>query len=142
MCYKDIVRFSVKDTGIGMSRANMGKLFHSFSQIDGTYTRKYGGTGLGLVISKQLVEMNNHFDVILMDIQMPGMDGFEALRFIRQEETVRGHVPVIALTAFALAGDREHFIRQGMDEYLAKPIKLEELLCLIDKVVLPGNKGD
>ena len=215
------IKFSVRDTGIGISRKNQKKLFKSFSQLDGSYTKKYGGSGLGLTISKQLVEMmggniwvdseegkgstflfvlpfqydnreekkqaqqreyqskskcsvllaeddiinqtviarflnekghkvtvvNNgaealevyqqsEFDVILMDIQMPVMDGVEALQRVRELEESRGHVPVIALTAFALMGDKEKFLSLGMDEYLAKPIRMEELLFLIDKVVL------
>ncbi len=214
------LQFTVKDTGIGISRENINKLFKSFSQIDGTFTRKHGGTGLGLIISKQLVEMmggsiwieseegkgsafiftipfqisevnraaqadkeayesrdkydillaeddpinqtflsgiltkkghrvvvaNNgeeafeayksgKFDLILMDILMPSVDGVEALKRIREYEGGRGHIPVIALTAFALIGDREKYIKLGMDEYISKPVNLDELLFIMDRVV-------
>jgi len=214
------LKFEVKDTGIGISSENVDKLFRSFSQIDGSYTRKYGGTGLGLIISKQLVErmggeiwvdsekkngssfiftvpfaigkdiqpkksisddyqpqklcsilvaeddiinqtilyhvltekghkvrMANNgreaveayaegtFDVILMDIQMPIMDGVKAMQEIRKQENVKGYIPIIALTAFALSGDRERFLKLGMDGYISKPIKMDDLLMMIDKVV-------
>jgi PAS domain S-box-containing protein len=212
------LEFTVKDTGIGISEENMARLFKSFSQIDGSYTRKHGGTGLGLIISKQLVEMmggrievqsepgkgstfcfrlpfqegkgteqktlpadspapgrsyhilvaeddpvnqrvffrlleklghrvivaNNggeaveavkkhSFDIILMDIQMPVMDGAKAVRHIRKLE--KRHIPVIAVTAFSLLGDRERFLAMGMDEYISKPIKTKELQALMDQLV-------
>ncbi len=216
------LQFSVKDTGIGIAPENMDLLFKSFSQVDGSNTRKYGGTGLGLVISKQLVEimggriwveskkgigsvfsfvipfeigrrtenkiitdtiqqdimMNNmsvliveddsvnqqviscmlkekgcqtdfacnglealeaydkkEYDIILMDILMPIMDGVEAARLIREKEAGRKHTPIIAITAHALRGDRERFLKLGMDEYIAKPIKMEELFFTLDKVL-------
>ncbi|HWT77150.1 MAG TPA: PAS domain S-box protein [Mobilitalea sp.] len=223
---KVTIQFTVKDTGIGISSDNINKLFKSFSQIDGSYTREHGGTGLGLIISKQLVEMmggriwaeseegkgstftftipfkivkasqppkeekknyetkrkydillaeddsinltflsgllvkkghrvvavNNgseaikeylreKFDIILMDILMPEMDGVEAMKFIREHEPDRGHIPIIALTAFALMGDREKYINLGMDEYISKPVKIDELLYLIDKVVSCQNES-
>jgi CheY-like chemotaxis protein len=216
--------FSVSDTGIGISEDVMGRLFKSFSQGDASYTKKFGGTGLGLVISKQLVERmggsmwvesgkgsgkgsgstfyftlklktgrkpvdgniifagmsgrspgrtillveddpvnqmvvsrmlmekghvtdiaNNglealtaceskNYDVILMDIQMPEMDGVEATRRIRLREGTGRHTPIIALTAFALKGDRERFLAMGMDEYIPKPVNMAEMFGIIDKV--------
>lgn len=221
-----LLKFVVEDTGIGISLQDMDKLFKSFSQIDGTYTRKYGGTGLGLVISKKLADLmgaeifvesikdkgstfslaikveklndlerpkktdekDNHeknlasvsrkilivedneanqvvlnrmcskmnyrveiagngksaleilktdiFDIILMDIQMPIMDGVEATRIIREGEKKSGqHIPIIALTAYALKGDKEKFLNLGMDDYLSKPVIMENLYESIEKVV-------
>jgi len=215
------VKFSVSDSGIGISKQDHAKLFRTFSQVDGSITRKYGGTGLGLVISQQLVQMmggtitvasqkgkgstfsfslkfrlsgelsyptpetfnhihtmkplrilivedekvnllvltlmlkekghfvesaangsealllhaKNQYDVILMDIQMPIMDGIEATAKIRKREGKNRHTPIIALTAYALVGDREQFLSYGFDEYLPKPIKMGELFQLLEEVV-------
>ena len=215
------LQFSVSDTGIGIPSNAMDKLFKSFSQIDGSYTRRYKGTGLGLAISKQLVELmggkiwveseegkgstfyftipfkignkseeklpeqtaihksdktlnillaeddyinqivisrmlekkghfvdvvdngleavtahkNKKYDVILMDIQMPVMDGIEAAKLIRERDGSHQHTPIIALTAFALQGDKERFINLGMDGYIAKPVKMEELFSVIEYVL-------
>lgn len=220
------LKFAVSDTGIGISQEGLSKLFKSFSQVDGSYTRKFGGTGLGLVISKQLVEMmggemwvesevskgttfyfeilfktgsspeikpvmeksipvpqkkssillaeddkvnqtviyrmlkedgytvdivengkaaveafkNKNYDLILMDIQMPLMDGVEATRIIRNMEGDNKHTPVIAITAFALNGDREKFLSLGMDAYVSKPVSMKELLEVIYKTI-EGNKA-
>ena len=74
----------------------------------------------------------NHYDLILMDIQMPVLDGLEATRRIRAAEKIRGgHVPIIALTAYALLGDRERCLQAGMDSYLSKPFENETLLGLM-----------
>ena len=75
------------------------------------------------------------FDAILMDCEMPVMDGFAATRLIREHETRMGlgRTPIIALTANALTGDREHCLAQGMDDYLSKPIELQQLSDLMDK---------
>jgi two-component system sensor histidine kinase/response regulator len=78
------------------------------------------------------------FDIVLMDVQMPEMDGFEATMRIREKEQASGiHQPIIALTAHAMQGDEERCLVGGMDGYVAKPIKLEELFSVIEKVV-PG----
>ncbi|BCZ44352.1 diguanylate cyclase [Clostridium gelidum] len=216
------IQFSVEDTGIGISEDNVGMLFKSFSQLDGSITRRFGGTGLGLAISKQLSEimggrlwvesesgigskfylilkfaigvkietkpkeiielkkidrpynillaeddkinqmvitrilkergylvdtavnglqavdmcLKNSYDVILMDIQMPVMDGIEAAKKIREKNK---YTPIIAITAYALKGDREKFLAHGMDEYVSKPIKIEELYSAIEKS-LSSNK--
>lgn len=209
------IRFSVQDTGIGISTVAQARLFEAFTQADGSTTRQFGGTGLGLSISKKIVELmkgklqvestegqgsrfffdillnktdspinssvkpeiitpalvkgkkvllvednkinqmvagkllekfgyaydiaenglqavekatSNHYDTILMDCQMPVLDGFEATQRIRQlEQTGSQHTPIIGLTANALAGDREKCLACGMDDFTTKPIKLDEL---------------
>ena len=79
-----------------------------------------------------------HFDIVLMDVQMPEMDGFEATKRIREKEKASGaHLPIIALTAHAMQGDEERCLVGGMDGYVTKPIKLEELFSVIEKLV-PG----
>jgi len=76
-----------------------------------------------------------NFDVVLMDVQMPEMDGLEATQAIREMEKHRGsHVPIIAMTAHALKGDRERCLEAGMDAYISKPFKMEELLNQIEKI--------
>jgi CheY-like chemotaxis protein len=74
------------------------------------------------------------FDVILMDVQMPEMGGFEATAAIREREKETGvHIPVIAMTAHAMTGDRELCLAAGMDDYLSKPIRARTLLDLVEK---------
>jgi len=77
----------------------------------------------------------NHYDLIFMDIQMPVMDGIEATHEILayEEDEEKSHIPIVALTANALKGDRERFLNEGMDEYITKPIETSELLYVLNK---------
>ena len=85
----------------------------------------------------------NHFDIVLMDVQMPEMDGFEATEKIREmESSTSGHVPIIAMTAHAMKGDRERCLEAGMDDYVPKPISSETLLNAINALVNQPSEGD
>jgi CheY-like chemotaxis protein len=76
------------------------------------------------------------FDVILMDVQMPEMDGFEATAVIREKEKEKGgHIPIIAMTAHAMKGDRERCLDAGMDEYVSKPIRPQMVVDAIESVI-------
>ncbi len=80
--------------------------------------------------------LRSTFDLILMDVQMPVMDGLEATAAIRRaEETSGNHIPIIAMTAHAMTGDRQRFLKAGMDGYVSKPIHARELLEAIDSVL-------
>jgi len=234
-----LVLFEVADTGIGLSGDERRKLFRPFVQVDGSPARKYGGTGLGLVISERLVHLmggeigvesqkdsgskfwftvrmegveagdlpgasrqrsdsarskpvrqkaagkypppfpqytgggilvaednpvnrelilaqlnklgypakavdngqqaveealGNSYQLILMGCQMPGMNGFEATREIRKKESVTGiHIPIVAITAHAMDGDRDLCTSTGMDDYISKPASLEQLRRKIER---------
>ena len=80
------------------------------------------------------------FDVMLMDVQMPVMGGFEATARIREKEKRTGrHIPIIAMTAHAMSGDRERCLDAGMDDYLSKPVAASTLLDLVSRY---GAKAD
>jgi CheY-like chemotaxis protein len=84
----------------------------------------------------EAVQESGDFDLVLMDIQMPGIDGVEATRRIRE----RGFTaPIAAMTAYAMAGDRERFLDAGMDDYLAKPIEIDDLRALLARVTGAGG---
>jgi PAS domain S-box-containing protein len=215
------LRFTISDTGIGIPDEKLGQVFDRFSQADSSTTRRFGGSGLGLTISKRLVELmggriwvesrvgegsvfsfavpfeiwpentrraavpsgsdpepplaalrillvedsadnciitvayledtpyqveiaetgaiacemftSGHYDLVLMDRQMPGMDGLTATQRMRAWERAndRSPTPIIALTASALKGDREKCLAAGCTAFLTKPIKQEVLLQAI-----------
>jgi len=215
-----VLRFEVQDRGIGMSQEEVAQLFRSFHQADPSTTRRYGGSGLGLVISKQLAELmkgkvgvysqpgqgstfwftarlekcaqasdegiaevepevlgvirgasillvednvfsqqvgcelledagatvcvagngrealellsRQRYDCVLMDVQMPEMDGFEATRRIRADPRLAGLL-VIAMTANAGSEDRARCLEAGMDEFVTKPIAPNLLFHLLAK---------
>jgi PAS domain S-box-containing protein len=223
-----MVRFEVQDNGIGMRDEEVAELFKSFHQADPSTTRKYGGTGLGLVISKQLAELmggqvgvdsssgkgstfwftaklgksksflapgpqsvqpevmnmiggarillvednifsqqvgqelleesgatvvvaNNgkeaidlmhkeKFDCVLMDVQMPVMDGFEATRMIRADPRLSGSL-VIAMTANAGKEDQRRCLEAGMDEFVTKPIAPHLLFEVIARWLAPRRSA-
>src|SRR5271166_5018705 len=229
------LRFTISDTGIGIPGEKLGAVFERFTQADSSTTRRYGGSGLGLTISKRLVELMGgriwvesgvgkgsvfsfavpleiwsgasrwaavpvgtgpepplpalhillaedspdnctitvaylqntpyrveiaengaiacekfiagRYDLVLMDRQMPVMDGLTATRAIREWEQAnhRPPTPIIALTAAALKGDQEKFIAAGCTAYLTKPIKQEVLLQAIKErsiVAPPSSKEE
>ncbi|NTV78567.1 MAG: response regulator, partial [Clostridiales bacterium] len=81
------------------------------------------------------------YDVVLMDIQMPVMNGLEAAVEIRKLEKSGRHIPIIALTAYTLKGDRERFLMMGMDGYISKPINMEELFYTVEQMA-SNNRGN
>jgi signal transduction histidine kinase/ligand-binding sensor domain-containing protein/ActR/RegA family two-component response regulator len=227
------VRFAVRDTGIGIPADRMDRLFKPFSQADSSTTRVYGGTGLGLVISRRLVERlggrlwvesepgrgsaffftircrpaeapvpsplaalagrpagpplsellplrillaednsinqkvallmlakmgyladvaadgrevlealkRQSYDLILMDVQMPEMDGLEATRKIRAELAPERQPRIVAMTANALDDHREACLAAGMDDFLAKPVLSEDLREALLRHLLERHRG-
>lgn len=217
----------VADTGIGIPPAAQEKIFEVFSQADGSTSRKFGGTGLGLTISRHLAELmggditvesepgfgstfrvslclprgemalsrtsasmprqyygkvllaednevnrilalallesfgvearavdngreavallrSRGFDLVLMDCQMPDMDGFQATEAIRRYEAANDlpRLPVVALTANAVRGDREKCLVAGMDDYLAKPYSGEQLANVLARWLPAAEQKD
>jgi PAS domain S-box-containing protein len=104
---------------------------------------KYGYHGALVENGQQVLEaLSRHpFDLVLMDVQMPEMDGLEATQRIREHEKQSGdHMPIVAMTAYAVKGDRERCLEAGMDEYVTKPVSAEKLFEAIH-ALLPGESG-
>jgi two-component system sensor histidine kinase/response regulator len=83
------------------------------------------------------------YDLVLMDVRMPEMDGFAATAAIRQQERAAGHgrhLPIVALTAYALAGDAEKSLTAGMDDHLSKPVTGERLAAMVKRWVVPSGR--
>jgi PAS domain S-box-containing protein len=105
---------------------------------------KRGHTTVSAANGKEALEVYDAdtFDLILMDIQMPGMDGFEATSAIREKERATGtHIPIVAMTAHAMKGDRERCLEAGMDRYVSKPIRAGEMIETIESTV-SGTKDE
>jgi CheY-like chemotaxis protein len=85
----------------------------------------------------EAVEASERFayDAILMDCYMPELDGYDATIAIRKREDGKTHVPIVAMTANAMKGDREHCLSVGMDDYVAKPVRADELLAALERVL-------
>ena len=81
--------------------------------------------------------MQNYYDLILIDIALPDGDGIAVTKIIRQQETDKEHVPIIALTAYGQSADQQQFLRAGIDEVLVKPIQLDEMDYLLEKWIIP-----
>ena len=86
---------------------------------------------------------SGRYDAVLMDCQMPEMDGYEATGAIRylEEFSAWGHVPIIAMTAAAMEGDRERCMAAGMDDFITKPVRLEVVSAVLERWVTKGGSG-
>jgi signal transduction histidine kinase/CheY-like chemotaxis protein len=91
-----------------------------------------GADALGMIERTQ-------YDAVLMDCQMPEMDGYEATKLIRKSETSRRHLPIVAMTADALSGDRERCLAAGMDDYISKPVKLHVVAAVLGRWLSHSN---
>jgi two-component system cell cycle response regulator DivK len=109
------------------------KLFHAVLRAHG-YTVLQSETGLAALE----LTRKHHPDLILMDIQLPGMSGLEVTKRIREDEDLKT-IPIIAVTASAMRGDKARFLAGGCDDYLPKPIRLWRLVATIEQFLDQGR---
>lgn len=110
-----------------------------------TVLEKRGHTVALATNGREAIELfaRERFDVVLMDVQMPEVNGFEATAAIRQQEQATAlHIPIVAMTAYAMKGDRERCLGAGMDAYISKPINAEELLRTIERLTSNAAESD
>ena len=136
------------------SRSEVGRSLHILLAEDNLVNQKLASRLLEKHGHSVIIAANGHlalerlqnesFDLVLMDVQMPEMDGFEATETIRKKEESTGtHLPIIAMTAHAMQGDKERCLAAGMDGYLSKPLNIRNLLKVIRAVPeRPGQKAD
>ncbi|WP_332024633.1 response regulator [Kaistella sp.] len=91
-------------------------------------------SALSAVKGLELLEENKNIGAVLMDMMMPEMDGYEAIGKMKSDTALQ-HIPVIAITAQAMTGDREKCLEAGADGYISKPVNVEELLVLLNKLI-------
>jgi CheY-like chemotaxis protein len=145
----------LRDVAIAIAAANSNNLLPAPREIKNLHVLLAEDNVINQTIAVRVLEKRGHvvtvaengqaalhasatqsFDLILMDIQMPGMDGLEATAAIRKKEIATGaHMPVIAMTAHALKGDKERCLAAGMDGYVSKPIRTIELFAAIESVM-------
>ena len=109
-----------------------------------SYQVTVAGTGReALAAIEQKAVEHSQFDLVLMDLQMPDMDGYEATAALRAREREEGgRLPVVALTANAMQGDRENCLEHGMDGYLSKPVRPADLFAEIERVLAAAEAGN
>lgn len=87
---------------------------------------------------KKLVDYNGEFDIVLLDVNLGGKSGIELLKHIKNTDPLK-NIPLVALTAYAMSGDREKLLREGFDGYLAKPFRKENLIQIIEQLIQRGQ---
>jgi CheY-like chemotaxis protein len=113
-------------------------------RVASTLLEKYGHCVVVANNGKEAIEALacQQFDVVLMDVQMPQVDGIQATAVIRENERTTGrHIPIVAMTAHAMEGDRERFLHAGMDAYISKPIKVKELFEIVQRLAPRTDSG-